>query len=525
VVTDNVTIDQVRAEVAQRLPDYMRPAAYVCLEGLPQTPNGKLNKSALPAMEWTEHGEVSAPKSEPEMALAHGWKSCLGTEHVGRESDFFALGGDSIKALSLVAKLRTSGWALSLKTVFAYPQLMQQALCLQKFAASGARSVSGPVLMTPIQKWFLEEHADSPLYHFNQALFYEVSTRLDVARLQRAVQAVWERHAALRAIYRQDSEGWQQIVKPATAPAPAIRLLEVSGDFSTDSNVETWVRHMQTGLNLATGPLVRYGVVRGPGSDRVICVTHHLVSDWISHRILLEDLETAYVTDSDSATALPPAVTELDEWTREGSRWAADADARRENVAAWNRLIDVFPTRSAFESAGSYGDVMMMGRSLDEAATSALRLKIAGHGSGALRDAILAALVHAEGSIFEAKHVPVQLEGHGREGWGASLDVSRTVGWFTCLYPCVLTYHAEDHASAALARVCSQLSQLSHAGATYSLLRSYGCRDEIKAVETRIGFNFLGEFASSPVSSLFRLSEDMPHGAIAPEFRRDNLLD
>lgn len=525
VVRDNVTIDQVRAEVAQRLPDYMRPAAYACLESLPQTPNGKLNKSALPAMEWTEHGEVSAPESEPETALAHGWKSCLGTEHVGRESDFFALGGDSIKALSLVAKLRASGWALSLKTVFAYPQLMQQALCLQKFAASGARSVSGPVLMTPIQKWFLEEHADSPLHHFNQALFYEVSTRLDVARLQRAVQAVWERHAALRAIYRQDSAGWQQIVTPATAPAPVIRLLEVSGDFSTDCNVETWVRHMQTGLNLATGPLVRYGVVRGPGSDRVICVTHHLVSDWISHRILLEDLETAYVTDTASAAALPPAVTELDEWTREGSRWAADTDARRENVAAWNRLTDVFPTRPAFESAGNYGDVMMMGRNLDEAATSALRLKIARHGSGALRDAILAALVHAEGSIFAAKHVPVQLEGHGREGWGASLDVSRTVGWFTCLYPCVLTYHAEDQANAALARVYSQLSELSHAGATYSLLRTYGRRDEIRATETRIGFNFLGEFASSPVSSLFRLSDDMPHGAIAPEFRRDNLLD
>jgi amino acid adenylation domain-containing protein/FkbH-like protein/non-ribosomal peptide synthase protein (TIGR01720 family) len=529
VVMDNVTIDQVRSELAQRLPDYMRPAAYVCLDSLPQTPNGKLDKSALPSMDWIEQGEVAAPETELERALARGWKWCLGTEHIGRESDFFALGGDSIKALSLVAKLRAGGWTLSLKTVFAHPRLLDQACFLEKAAASRSQSgrLSGSVLMTPIQKWFLEEHADSPLHHFNQSLFYEVSARIDLARLQRAVQAVWERHPALRSVYVQGAVGWEQIIAQAETPAPQIRWLEISGDFDNDPQLEAWVQQMQTGLNLTTGPLVQYGVVRGPNRDRVICVTHHLVSDWVSHRILLEDLETAYTSENAASAALPPAVTELDEWTREGARWAADTQARRESVLAWNRLYDAFPPSCLPEVAGTYGEVMVLGRSLDQAATSALRTAIAGHGSGALRDAMLAALVRAEGSTFGAQHVSVQLEGHGREDWTdvASLDVSRTVGWFTSLYPCVLTHHPEDQPAAAVSRVSTQLAELSKAGFSYSWLRSYGQRAEIKSVVTRIGFNFLGEFATSTSSSLFRISEAMPQGAIAPGFRRDNPLD
>jgi amino acid adenylation domain-containing protein/FkbH-like protein/non-ribosomal peptide synthase protein (TIGR01720 family) len=523
VAVDGLGLDDLSTAVASRLPDYMRPAAYGRVERLPMTPNGKLDKAALPAPDWAEQAVVTPPETERERALAQAWEACLGVERVGRESNFFALGGDSIKALSLAAKLRGAGWVLGLKVVFAHPELREQALQMQVAPARETRTVSGVVTLTPIQKWFLEQHAAGPLHHFNQALFYRVAERLDAARLQHAVQAVWTRHAGLRATFTEEGGNWRQYILPPNSSAPEVRWLEVTDGQDKAPTVAAWVQEMQTGLRLSTGPLVRYGVIREAAGDRVLCVTHHLVSDWVSHRILMEDLETAYVGEGSIRTALPPAVTELDEWTQAGARWAAEGTPRTELVEFWQAMARACPVDATRERVGRYGDVTVLGRQMDAARTAKLRAVLAGRGSGAVRDAILAALVQAEGRVLGSDRVAVQLEGHGRDGWGAALDVSRTVGWFTSLYPCVLTPQPEEETT--VAQVSATLSALPEGGSTYSLLREYGPVGAAAAVGTQIGFNYLGEFAAPTGPGLFQLDGEMPQGAIASDFPRDHPLD
>ncbi len=531
VAVDDVGIEAVRAAVAERLPDYMRPAAYCVLARLPTTPNGKLDRAALPAPDWAGSEVVTAPETERERILASAWTAVLGLERMGRESNFFSLGGDSIKALALAAKLRAAGWELGLRLVFAHPVLSEQALQLRPAAAATkARAVSGAVKLTPIQKWFLESHSGAPLHHFNQALFYRAAERLDRARLQQVVRDVWIRHAGLRAVFSHHADGWQQIIQPATTPAPEVQWLDVSAQADARSTMVTWLETMQSGLNLGTGPLVRYGVVREAEGDRVLCVTHHLVSDWVSHRILVEDLETAYLAAGGEASTLPPAATELDEWIRAGAAWAGDESARKGRIEEWRAIAQAASLAGAAEaeSAGCYGEVRVLPRELDAELTAALRQAVAGRGSAALRDVILAAMVAAERAVFGRDHLAIQLEGHGRDGWGANLDVSRTVGWFTSLYPCVLKRRAGERETEAVARVAASVASLPDAGATYSLLRMYGpdvAKSRELAVRTTVGFNYLGEFTASSGKALFRIDGELPHGAIASDFPRDHPLD
>ncbi|HEY1108522.1 MAG TPA: amino acid adenylation domain-containing protein, partial [Opitutaceae bacterium] len=442
VATDAALLDPIREHASARLPDYMRPMAYLAVERLPMTPNGKLDRAALPAPDFVtaaEHEVISAPETIPELALAAGWQTCIGVDRIGRESDFFALGGDSIKALRLVADMRARGWVLALKTIFAHPRLEAQAAQLVPTGASRAeRAVEGDVPLLPIQKWFLESHRDSPLHHFNQAMYYRAKERIDETRLRRAVAALWRRHALLRAAFHRDAAGiWRQTVRPAASSAPEIEVLDTRSLDAAEARQreDHWARELQTGLDLAARPLVRFGWVRGRATDRVLCLTHHLVSDWVSHRILLEDFNLAY-----QGAELPPPVTEVDEWVRAGESWAADARARQASQAGWRAVAQRCTALGATDEPGRYGEVKTASRTLDRTATARLVAVTAATPGATLRDALLAAMVRAERQLSGRDTFAVLLEAHGRESLSdPPLDVSRTVGWFTSLYPCTLS--------------------------------------------------------------------------------------
>ena len=170
----------------------------------------------------------------------------------------------------------------------------------------------------------------------------------------------------------------------------------------------------------------------------------------------------------------------------------------------------------------------MIARELSGEATAALRQTVARQGTATLRDAILAGMVRAERTVFARERLAVQLEGHGRDRGSGELDVSRTVGWFTSLYPCVFEARATSDDATAIRTVSEALAALPDAGASYSLLRAYGpnaAKGSALAVPTTIGFNFLGEFTAGPDRAMFAIADELPAAAIASDFPRDHPLD
>ncbi|HEX6293282.1 MAG TPA: amino acid adenylation domain-containing protein, partial [Herpetosiphonaceae bacterium] len=291
---------ELRAFLAARLPDYMVPSAFVVLDALPLTPNGKLDRPALPAPDATRsHAPTAlvAPRTATERALAAIWAAVLRVAQVGRDDDFFALGGDSILSLQVVARAQAVGLHLTPKQLFTHPTLSALAAVVGTAAPVTARQdlITGPLPLTPIQHWFFAQALDEP-HHFNQAVLLDVRQPLEAAALQAAVDAVLRHHDGLRLRVRDTERGPAlTLAPPASLPVAHVDLAALPA-AERQRALEAHLAEAQRGFDLRTGPLLRVGWYElGPAQGaRVLVAAHHLVIDGVGWRILVGDLETAY---------------------------------------------------------------------------------------------------------------------------------------------------------------------------------------------------------------------------------------
>ncbi|HEU5131879.1 MAG TPA: phosphopantetheine-binding protein, partial [Pyrinomonadaceae bacterium] len=203
VVSQNGTgSSEWREYLQQRLPEYMVPAAFVSLPGLPLTANGKVDRRALPAPEWTRASGKRvfvAPTNETERVLCGIWSELLGVKEIGVEDNFFELGGDSILSIQIVARAHQAGLRLTPRHMFAHQTVRELAAVAEvgdQLVRGEQGEVHGPVVLTPIQQWFFEEEPRG-LEHYNQAVLLRVPT-MRVEWLREVVMGLVRQHDALR---------------------------------------------------------------------------------------------------------------------------------------------------------------------------------------------------------------------------------------------------------------------------------------------------------------------------------------
>ncbi|MEN1395198.1 phosphopantetheine-binding protein, partial [Pseudomonas aeruginosa] len=181
--------EALAAHLATSLPEYMVPAQWLALERMPLSPNGKLDRKALPKIEAEDGlGEYVAPASEPERQLAAIWADVLGRERVGVTDNFFALGGDSIVSIQVVSRARQAGLQLSPRDLFQHQSIRSLALAAKAGAATAEQGpASGEVALAPVQRWFFEQSIPNR-QHWNQSLLLQARQPLDGDRLGRALE-------------------------------------------------------------------------------------------------------------------------------------------------------------------------------------------------------------------------------------------------------------------------------------------------------------------------------------------------
>ncbi|MGY9063719.1 non-ribosomal peptide synthase/polyketide synthase [Streptomyces sp. CAS3] len=517
----------LRAHLADGLPDYMLPAAFVTVSELPLTVNGKVDRRRLPAPDWGAGAESAhrAPSTDTERLLAGIWAELLGVERVGVDDNFFMLGGDSILSIQVVSRARAAGLTLTPRDLFRHPTVAELAAADGSTApaVTGTAPVSGAADLTPIQHWFLDprpEHADL----FDQSVVIEAAGPVDEDALRRALTALWTQHDALRARFTDDADGtWRQDVPAADAPAPD--LLQVH-----DPRAEEFVTAAaHAGLRLDTGPLftARLFTADGTRPARLLLVAHHLVVDGVSWRVLLEDLETAY---RQALTAepvrLPARTTSAHAWVR---RLREHADSFAARLDHWERAArhcaDPLPVDGT--GGNTMADVREVTVRLDRDRTDALLRRVPGVYRTRVDDVLLTALGRVLADWTGHGTVAVGLEGHGREDQlFEDIDLSRTVGWFTSLFPVALTVPPGDWGT-ALKTVKEQLRAVPDRGLGYGVLRHL-VRDArlTGAPEPAISFNYLGRFDwSGAGGTLVGAVPGGLGGAEAPGTRRPHLLD
>ncbi|MDB5707596.1 MAG: putative non ribosomal peptide synthetase protein [Sphingomonas bacterium] len=512
-----LTAEALRAHLARTLPDYAIPARFVSLPELPKTANGKLDRAALPAdaARMPVSASAAAPRTDTEKAIAAVWAEVLALPQVGADQNYFALGGDSIKALQIVGRLHRAGIEISLSQLLGAKTVTALAALVGSDAGAAAAAPLGDAApLTPIQNWFLETHGDAP-GHFNNAALL-AAEHVDAGALERAVATVVAHHDALR-LAVDPVLAVQRVMPAAMVP---IEIVEVPGTAALTAHAAA----AQAGFDIARPPLLRVILYRLPEGERVLILCHHLVIDGVSWRILIEDLLAAYAAELAGETVALPASGPWLAWPA-----ALEQAARSPELLAetpyWQAVeaAEVAPVPCDYDApVNAVADHRTVSFELDEAATRRLFDAVADEGG--IAPQLIGALGLGCRECWGLDRLRVRLEGHGREEIAPGLDLSRTIGWFTSIFPALFEIGDADGLSDAAGRVAATLRAIPRKGVGYGVLR-YLAPGAFKAGPApEIGFNYLGQF-DAELGGGFRLADEPTGPLLGGSLHRPELID
>ncbi|MCL7494788.1 amino acid adenylation domain-containing protein [Streptomyces sp. MCA2] len=508
--------DAVREHLAARLPEFMVPAAVVVLDSFPLTLNGKIDRAALPAAEFTAKAAGREPRTETERVLCDLFAEILGLERVGADDGFFELGGDSILSMRLAARARREDLVFGAKQVFECKTPAGIAAVAERGGPARADVADGvgEVPWTPVVRALLE---GDPRALTRRALAQWVTVGapddLSVDVLAAGLAAVIDTHDMLRGrIVETDGEQPRLVVADRAAVAAATLVERVeAGAGDVDEIAERCAEETAARLDPAAGVMVRaVWVDAGPGRlGRLVVVAHHVLADVVSWRVLLPDLQVACAA---VAAGREPALDPVDVSYRRWARTLADQAAiRTAELETWTAILDgapsrpgeFDPTRDTMSTAGrrSWRLPRDTAGVLVAQATSAFHCGV--------HEVLLATLAGAVARWRGDTAVVVDVEGHGRQPIG-DLDLSRTVGWFTDIHPLRLdvaginTAEAISGGEAAgrlLKSVKENVRAVPDGGLGYGMLRYLNAETGpvLAALpKPEIGFNYLGRFSPGP---------------------------
>lgn len=476
------------------------------------------------------------PRTSVERALADIWSEVLRVEQVGVHDRFFELGGDSILSIQVIARAKKAGLRLTLKQIFQHQTIAELALVAEAVTHPDFEQglITGEVPLTPIQKWFFEQaYADN--HHWNQATVLELKQDLDAALLEKAIRQLVLHHDALRLRFRRSDSGWTQF-NAGGEETVGLTLVDLAGtpEEKQTCAIETAAAELQGNLNLSHGPLISAALFnfgcRHP--SRLLLAIHHLAVDGVSWRILLEDLQVlCKQLRSGGAVRLPDKTLSFRKWAQELAEHARSATLEHE-ADYWLAVSSAKRSPIPVDFSGgknTEASARIVSVSLDAEETSALLQKVPQAYNTEINDVLLAALGLALTSWIGQPVARINLEGHGREELSEGIDLSRTVGWFTTMFPVNLDLQGTAGPGEVLKSIKEQLRRIPQRGIGYGMLR-YLRGDESLAAQLRssphpeIAFNYLGQFDQTTSASPF-VPVEGPIGPVrSPLAQRSHLL-
>jgi amino acid adenylation domain-containing protein/non-ribosomal peptide synthase protein (TIGR01720 family) len=485
-----ISMSAWRSRLSEQLPEYMIPAVIVELLELPLTSNGKVDRKALPDPGGTRpelQARYEGPRNEVEAELCRIWAAVLGLERVGIYDNFFELGGDSILSIQIVARANQKGLRLMPRQVFEQRTVAALAKMVDTTAVieNEQGEVSGEQRLTPIQQWFFAQSLAEP-HHFNQSVLVSVRRRLQPELLKAAVEMLLRQHDALRLRFSPNGEAHYAAV---SSEAP-LTVHDLSAMEEPRGEIERLAAEAQASLDLSAGPLLRvhYYDLGAERDGRLLLVVHHLAVDIVSWGMLLEDLQRGY-----EQSQLPAKTTSYQQWGEALQEYAhseqllAQTDywtsAERDDI----KPLPVDGSGAHLEAAAREVTVR-----LGREETQWLLTEVPKATRAQVHEVLLLALAASLSQWNGAERVLIDVESHGREETIGAVDLTRTVGWFTVIYPLVVRL-GEGSWSEKLRRVKEQQRQAPQGGIGYGVLRYLSGVEQLsRQPQAEVSFNYTG---------------------------------
>lgn len=512
-IIENITIEisEIKNKLKEVLPDYMIPAQIMKMETFPINKNGKVDKNALPKFKIISDKEYEAPRNDKEADILKVFKEILGVEQIGIRDSFFELGGDSIKAIRMVSKIRGLGYEVSVSEVMQQKTIAALAVKAQSIDTLTIEQgeVSGRVLLTPIQVQFFESNLANP-HHLNQSVMFESDQKIAIASLKKSLTALTHHHDMLRTLYPDDG----QIIQPISDKLwyafdycdysymdnlpEAIALLEERGD------------NLQAALNLVEGPLIRVGLFRTRKKDYLLMCVHHLIVDGISWRILAEDLNLGYrLAQENREIVFPEKTVSFQKWSMLLAEYR-ESHLLKSEIPYWLNTQNIISDSKLALVADKYENGIIEEKIvLSEEDTNKLLYQAMKIPNLEINDLLLTAVFRALQKLTGTENLSIYMEGHGRECIHKAAPIDRTVGWFTTIFPLAVLGIGKSLID-DIRCTKEAFRRIPNHGLGYTVLKALG-EKVLKNVEPDITFNYLGNFSQENDSHTIKI-KDTDHG-------------
>lgn len=491
VMKEKLKAEQLKEKLRKELPEYMIPVYIKQLEKIPTTANGKLDKRNLPEIESVSTVEYQEPRTLEEIAVSESFMEVLGVARAGAYDNFFELGGDSIKAIRIVSKMRGKGYSISVKDVM--KERVVERIAKQAKTESKEKYVQteirGEVKETPILHDFLHEWKLRHPEHYNQDYMVK-SKKFEKEAIKKALEEVVKHHDMLRAVYQNGKIRIRAIGEGRLYDYKEYDMREKEGEELEKEALEV-CNEIQRSMNLEEGPLVKAGLIKAKEEEHLFLCIHHMVIDGVSWRILLEDLKTGYEQyQKNGRIQLEKKTASYKEWSEMLREYSRSSELEKEETY-WKKIekkardCERMEEKKPGTDAG-YGSLEI---GLGKEATQDLLYR-AGKAYGTeINDILMASLGLAMKESVGKGEVVVELEGHGRESIHKEVEIDRTIGWFTSMYPVII--EAGDSIEETVIEVKEMLRRIPNKGMGYGVLR---LAEKVGKVGAEIRYNYLGEY-------------------------------
>ncbi len=526
-------IKRLQELLSASLPAYMMPSAFVALKQMPLTTNGKLDKKALPMPEFKVDESFQGAHTPVEKQLVEIWQSVLGREKIGVLDNFFEIGGDSILSIQVTSRANSQGLYFTTRELFESQtiQKLSELVQFDKKVIISQEASQGKNILLPFQQHFLRSNTTHN--QFNQSILLNLSSPIDENDLKGMTKLLYQRHDALRLIFKCEDKDWQAEYQPISEELISQScLVEDLDDYKTEisARCEYWQKH----FDIHTGPLLRIVMMRCTQENqyRLFLVAHHLIVDAVSWRIILSDLELmSQQLEEGLALELGSKTVSLQQWGTSIKEFSQSEELLSEHEYWTNSLskpIIPLPIDYQQQDCGS----AMSNKSINFEINANLTRKLLQKSNKVYHTTINELLLSAV-SIGIKKWDPNQqairliIEGHGRSDVMGDYDLSNTVGWFTNFYPLVLDCEDRNIENIIL-KTKEQFRAVPNSGFGYGLLK-YICPESESIMRIKhlseqpvhMAFNYLGQLDQVlSEKSAFSIAAEHAGSEMSDEIRR-----
>lgn len=484
----------------QKLPAHMLPAGLKQIERIPLTVEGKADRRLLLQLYESSlaqlRSDVTPPQTGKEALIVELWEDILGRK-AGRESNFFQMGGDSLKAIQFSSRMHAAGFKVEIQDVFDAPVLMHLAARLVETGEKQTYVLQpGDYPLTPIQK----EIIANGLGHYNrynQSVALWLHHQWPMESLVGVLNNVFAAHSIFKTRFKRTNEVVQPCLTETNHFFDITEIYPVAGK-ETELLLEETAESLHAAMDPETGPLVKMAFVRLEPSPLLLIIIHHFVIDTVSWGILLEDLDKRIKEESTGRLSAPSHDTVPFSIWAEKAVQSANEPPLLSELDYWKqqhvKAPDTIPCAGS-DSGGLFAHMKCIYPEIDDELCSLL-IERAGLALGTdVQDLMLTALAKSVWSHWSFSSLQILLEAHGRENIVDGLDVSRTIGWFSSFYPFNIHFDSAASLEVNIVKNKDDRRLVPLKGAHYPFIKHYTAAEhkrELDFTMPQISFNYFG---------------------------------